>query len=253
MRLATFNMLHGRSLEDGRVDPHRFAEAVRALDADVLALQEVDRHQKRSEGADFTAIAAEAMGACDHRFVAALAGTPGATWSAATGDEQPDAAAYGIALLSRYPVRTWRVLRLGGTRGRIPMIFPGRRWPVLIKDEPRVALFTSIDTPLGPLTVATTHLSFVLGFNTRQLWRVVRELSRWDRPAVLMGDLNMGQRHAERTTGMRSLVSAPTFRAPHPHVQLDHVLLAGDLGHGPIAGGAVALPLSDHRALEVTL
>ena len=89
VRLATFNMLHGRSLEDGRVDPERFADAIRALDADVLALQEVDRHQARSEGADFTAIAAEAMGAHEHRFVAALAGTPGATWSAATGEGSP--------------------------------------------------------------------------------------------------------------------------------------------------------------------
>ena len=133
------------------------------------------------------------------------------------------------------------------------MKFPGRRWPVLIRDEPRVALIASIDTPLGPLTVATTHLSFVPGFNTRQLWRVVRELSKWDHPVVLMGDLNMSQRHAERTTGMRSLVTAATFRAPHPHLQLDHVLLAGHLGHGPIAGAAVALPLSDHRALEVTI
>ena len=39
------------------------------------------------------------MGATEHRFVAALAGTPGATWMAATGEEQPDSAAYGIASL----------------------------------------------------------------------------------------------------------------------------------------------------------
>ena len=253
MRLATFNMLHGRSVDDGLVHPGRFAEAVSALDADVLALQEVDRHQKRSEGADFTAIAAEAMGAHEHRFVAALAGTPGATWAAATGEEQPDSAAYGIALLSRYPVLKWHVLRLGGTRGRIPMKFPGRRWPVLIQDEPRVALIALVETPLGPVTVATTHLSFVLGYNTRQLWRLMRELATWQRPVVLMGDLNMGPRHARRATGMRSLVTAHTFRAPAPHLQLDHILLAGELGHGPIAGAAVELPLSDHRALEVVL
>jgi len=45
MRLATFNMLHGKSLTDGLVDLDRFADAVRTLDADVLALQGVDRGQ----------------------------------------------------------------------------------------------------------------------------------------------------------------------------------------------------------------
>ena len=58
MRLATFNLLHGRSLTDGLVDPDRLAAAVTALDADVLALQEVDRDQSRSGNLDLTAIAA---------------------------------------------------------------------------------------------------------------------------------------------------------------------------------------------------
>ena len=92
MRLATFNILHGRSLEDGEVKIERFAAAVRDLDADVLALQEVDRDQPRSHGADLTLVAAEAMGAIAHRFVATLHGEPG-IWVAATGDRQPVGAA----------------------------------------------------------------------------------------------------------------------------------------------------------------
>src|SRR5579875_4183034 len=112
MRMATFNILHGSTAHDAQVDPDRLAECVRQLDADVLALQEVDYDQPRSAMADLTAVAAEAMGAVSHRFVAAIAGTPGATWMAATGDEQPGTAAYGIALLARYPARNWQVLRL---------------------------------------------------------------------------------------------------------------------------------------------
>src|SRR3954469_20928220 len=77
VRIATFNILHGRSLEDGRVDVDRLADAVKSLDADVLGLQEVDRDQPRSMGADLTAVAAEAMGAPEHQFVSALSGTPG--------------------------------------------------------------------------------------------------------------------------------------------------------------------------------
>ena len=121
MRLATFNILHGRSQADDRVDLDRFSEAISSLDADVLALQEVDRYQARSSDADLTALAAEAMGAPEHRFVAALSGVPGATWMAAVGDEQPDSAAYGIALLSRFPVRAWHTVRLAPVPVRFPM------------------------------------------------------------------------------------------------------------------------------------
>ena len=63
MRMATFNILHGRSIDDGKVDVDRLADCVRRLDADVLALHEVDCDQPRSAMADLTAVAAEAMGA----------------------------------------------------------------------------------------------------------------------------------------------------------------------------------------------
>ena len=50
-------------MSDDKVDVDRLAAAVASLDADVLALQEVDRDQPRSHLADLTAVAAEAMGA----------------------------------------------------------------------------------------------------------------------------------------------------------------------------------------------
>src|SRR3954454_18997935 len=161
MRVATFNILHGRSLSDDRVDVERFAEAVKSLDPDVLALQEVDRNQSRSGHADLTAVAAEAMGAVDSLFVAALAGTPGATWVAATGEEQPDSAAYGIALLSRHPVTSWQIVRLGSPPGKVPMWFRGSRRPELVGDEPRVAVVATVSAPERTLTVVNTHLSIV--------------------------------------------------------------------------------------------
>ena len=42
MRFATFNILHGRSLADDVVSVDRLPSVVARLDADVLALQEVD-------------------------------------------------------------------------------------------------------------------------------------------------------------------------------------------------------------------
>ncbi|WP_188944935.1 endonuclease/exonuclease/phosphatase family protein [Nakamurella endophytica] len=250
MRLATFNILHGRSPADDRVDLHRLAEAVRELDADVLALQEVDRDQPRSHLADLTAVAAEAMGAVAHRFVAAISGTPGATWMAATGREQPGTAAYGIALLSRYPADSWQVVRLPRIPVTVPVYLRTPRKVILVKEEPRSVVVGRLRTPFGPVVVANTHLSFVPGWGRLQLSRLRRDLAAFTEPVVLMGDLNMPAPRPAAITGWTSLGAAPTFPVESPDRQLDHILLRGSLG--AVTGvRAPALALSDHRALVV--
>jgi endonuclease/exonuclease/phosphatase family metal-dependent hydrolase len=251
MRVATFNILHGRDPALDVVDVATLGSAIAGLDADVLALQEVDRNQSRSHGADLTAVAAEAMGAVDHRFVAAMTGSPGAAWVAATGEEQPDAATYGIALLSRRPVRAWQVVKLPVLQAPTPMWFRGRRLPTLVRDEPRVAVAASVETGAGVLTAVCTHLSFVPWWNGRQLHSLVRSLDQADRPLVLMGDLNMSPRRAASVTGMTPAAAHRTFPAGAPREQLDHILLDGPL----TATGTAApqLPLSDHRALVAEL
>jgi endonuclease/exonuclease/phosphatase family metal-dependent hydrolase len=251
MRVATFNILHGRSVHDGVVHPDRLVEAVRQLDADVLALQEVDLDQPRSGMADLTAVAAEAMGAVSHRFVAAIAGTPGATWMAATGREQPGTAAYGIALLSRYPADAWQVLRLPRIPMRFPMYLPGPHRVQVVDEEPRAAMLARVDTPLGPLTVANTHLSFVPGWNRVQLRRLVRDLRGFAGPRVLAGDFNMSPPTPSRWTGLRPLGDAATFPADEPQRQLDHILTDADLRVDRCC--APGLPISDHRALVVDI
>jgi endonuclease/exonuclease/phosphatase family metal-dependent hydrolase len=251
MRLATFNILHGRSVQDGVVDLDRLAKAVHEIDADVLALQEVDCDQPRSQMADLTAVAAEAMGAVSHRFVAALAGTPGATWVAATGEEQPGAASYGIALLSRYPARTWQSVRLPRIPVRFPMYLPGPEKVMIVREEPRAAVVAQLDTPAGPLTVANTHLSFVPGWNRVQLRRLRRDLAGLPGPRVLMGDLNMAPPGPEQITRMRPLATAPTFPVDRPGRQLDHILVDRDFPMR-VRGWSTPLPdMSDHRPLIV--
>jgi endonuclease/exonuclease/phosphatase family metal-dependent hydrolase len=247
VRIATFNILSGRSPVDDRVDEQRYRSAIRTLDADLLGLQEVDRNQPRSQHADLTAIAAEEMGAEDHLFVAALAGTPDATWSAATGEEQPDSAAYGIAFLSRYPVHGWRVVRLPRAPVPVPHRFHGRTLPTWVRDEPRVAVVAEVDAPSGPLDVVTTHLSFLRPWNGRQLRRLLTALVPPRRPLVLMGDLNLGPAAARRLTGMTPLVVGASFPVGSPSEQIDHIL--GDGVPAPRWSGPVELPMSDHLAL----
>lgn len=250
MRIATFNILHGRTVDDGVVDPDRLRACVRDLDPDVLALQEVDLEQDRSGRTDLTAVAAEAMGAVSHRFVAAIAGTPGATWIAANGEEQPGTAAYGIALLSRYPATSWQVVRLPTIPVRFPMYLPGPNRVIVVDEEPRAAVIAQLDTPFGSMSVANTHLSFVPGWNRHQLRHLIRDLRGLPGPRLLLGDLNLTPRAAARGSRMRALARAATFPADDPDRQLDHILT----DHPSLRGrGGTAPPaaLSDHRPLVV--
>ena len=255
VRLATFNLLHGRSLSDGTVHPDRIAAAVAELDADVLGLQEVDRAQPRSGLHDLTAIAAEAMGAPVHRFAAAVVGTPGETWQPWRSDDDNHHPLYGIALVSRYPVQRWQITSLPGAPMRSPIYDPdnGLR---LLRDEPRVLLAAVLESPHGPLTVATTHLSFVPGWNLRQLRHAVRALRRLPAPRVLLGDLNMPVRPVRAVSGWRPLGRAATFPSPAPRAQLDHIL--ADPRGGERLGRVVQVctprpQVSDHLPLVVHL
>ena len=217
MRLASFNVLHGRSLTDGHVSTPRLVAACASLGADVLALQEIDRNQARSGGVDQTAAVAEGTGAVDWRFEPALIGEPGATWRAATDSDDPAGAdaGYGVGLVSRLPVGAWHVVRLAAAKVRAPVAVPGGRGRfILLPDEPRVAL-------------AAVGL-----------------------PCVLLGDLNVPGALPARASGWRPLARVKTFPGASPSMQLDHAL-----GHGPLppvgAAAAPELPLSDHRALVV--
>jgi endonuclease/exonuclease/phosphatase family metal-dependent hydrolase len=258
VRLATFNLLHGRSLQDGLVDEVRLAAAVTALDADILALQEVDRDQSRSGHLDQTAVAARALNAPAHRFAAAVVGTPGERFRPLTHDDDGHGEpCYGVGLVSRYPVRSWQVIRLTPAPTRSPVYVPGPGGGLfLLRDEPRVVLAAVLETPLGPLTAAATHLSFVPGWNARQLWQTVRALRALPAPRLLLGDLNLPAGLAALVSRWRPLGRRPTYPAAQPRVQLDHVLADPRGGQRLPAVSAVASPLStisDHRPLVIDL
>nr|WP_296071424.1 endonuclease/exonuclease/phosphatase family protein [uncultured Actinoplanes sp.] len=255
MRLATFNLLHGRSLSDGTVHAGRVAAAVADLDADVLGLQEVDKAQPRSGLLDLTAIAAEALDAPVHRFAAAVVGTPGETWQPWRSDDDNLHPLYGIALVSRFPVVHWQITALPAAPVRSPVYTPDDGL-MLLKDEPRVLLAAVLDTPGGQMTVATTHLSFVPGWNVRQLRHAVRALRNLPAPRVLLGDLNMPAGPVRAFSGWKPLGRAATFPSPSPKAQLDHVL-ADPRGMRALGRVVQVLaphpPVSDHRPLIVQL
>lgn len=258
LRVATANAASGRDHTGGAgaVSWERWASAAAALDVDVLAVQEVDHLLPRSGRVDQTSVlAAHLAGAApawESRFAAAVHGTPGSrhTFRAAvaTRTEEPS---YGVALLSRHPVRRWAELRLGPSRARLPVVVPaGGPRVVWVPDEPRVALAAVVAAPGGDVTVVTTHLSFSPWRARRQLREVVRWCGGLPGPRVLLGDLNLPSRLVG-VPGWTPALRAPTFPSSGPRVQLDHVLL----GPGLHVRGATTrvVAASDHLALRAEL
>lgn len=258
LNIASFNILHGRSLVDGQVDNRRLAEACASLDADVLCLQEVDRGQSRSHGADQTAEVASAMAAAHWRFEPAIVGEPGAKWRAAGDSDSSDSdePGYGVAMVSRLKVREWHTIRLAAARVRAPVAVPGGKGRfILLPDEPRVVLAAEIETPIGELVVATTHLSFVPVWNLVQLRRATKQLDgiAAGRPCMLMGDINLPRSLTPVGRGWKRLGGRiATYPGGRPRMQIDQALGRGSL---PAVRSAVVkeLPLSDHRALVLNL
>ncbi|MEU8137887.1 endonuclease/exonuclease/phosphatase family protein [Streptodolium elevatio] len=282
LRVATFNLLHGMALDDGTAGPERLAEALAELDADIVALQEVDRHQERSGGADQAAVAAGAMGTDQWRFLAAVHGVPAPVsgWLPSPGTPErhvygpaqngEGGPAYGIALLSRLPVLRWRARRFPAAPLSLPLRVQGRPGLTRVPDEPRSVLAAVVQGPNGPLTVLAAHLSFVPGWNVSQLARIGRSSADLPQPQLLLGDFNLPGRIPQAVVGRRergaqngqarrhrvrwrSLARVPTYPSYRPRVQFDHVF-----GHGlgPDAvrrTETVRLGVSDHCALVVEL
>ena len=217
MRIATFNIQHGRG-PDGEVDLERLAAATALLDADVLALQEVDVDVERSHRANLAAISAGDMA---FAFAPAMAIRDG--W-------------YGNALAVRGAIDDAEVVQLPGEEG----------------DEPRVAIVGVVRLDGGEeLTVAATHLSIRTYIARLQLEAVLSELVDRRPPHVLVGDLNLPPRIVEPAVAAAGLAiadtTAATFPAHRPRIRIDHVAVSRDISIE--RAEIVHTPVSDHRAL----
>jgi endonuclease/exonuclease/phosphatase family metal-dependent hydrolase len=255
------------------------ADLVRAIEElmesgpiDVIALQEVDRSQERTAGVDQARLVAETIGAKYWRFVPSVRGTPGiasegAAWVPATdADDLPldecepetpseSGPRYGIALISRYPVRGWRVTRYPPAPVSMPLLAPtdGRPKAIRVPDEPRAAVAGIVELPYADVTVATAHLSFVPGVNTTQLNGLRAFVAGMPRPMILMGDFNTPGGIPGLVTGWDQVARVPTYPVMKPRVQFDHIMADGwtaeALEQARASAEAVALPVSDHCAL----
>ncbi|MEO7361736.1 MAG: endonuclease/exonuclease/phosphatase family protein, partial [Gemmatimonadaceae bacterium] len=131
-RVLVYNIHAGKTVH-GVESIAQIAAVVRASNADIVMLQEVDKGTKRSGNVDQTA------------ELARLTGFHGAFGSAL----DYDGGKYGVAILSRWPI-------LSDTLYHLPVEPPQTRSGGSM--EPRGALRAMIKSPRGTLAVINTHL-----------------------------------------------------------------------------------------------
>lgn len=255
LRFGTFNLLHGLSVPTGTVRDADLSDAIRSLDTDVLAVQEVDRGQERSHKTDQAAVAAAAMSAQWWRFAPMVNGVPGSFWTPADPLSDPPGPAFGIALISRLPVLSWhaRLFPAAPIRVPLPRVPPGGPALQRVPDHPRAALGAVLIGPDGPFTVVATHLSIVPGWNVSQLRSIASWLMTMPAPRLVLGDLNLPGSLPSLISRHTQLARAATFPAWRPRLQLDHILADG-LGMTAVREVTVRrMPISDHAALTADL
>ena len=229
IRVVTYNIKHGRGM-DGTIDLERTATTLELLDADIIALQEVDDQASRSGSVDQATWLAERLGM--HAAYGAFMDFQGGR--------------YGLAILSRREIQSHEAWRLPNG------------------NEPRVALAARILTDSGEaITAIVVHFDWVKddGYRFEQARETIRRIEALQSPWIVFGDFNdvPGSRtmNAFKQIGRDAVkpeVSAATFPADQPTIEIDYIITGPPSAWMPAS--AMVIPesiASDHRPVMTEL
>jgi endonuclease/exonuclease/phosphatase family metal-dependent hydrolase len=224
LRLVTYNIKHGElsSLE-------AVASVIKAQAPDLVALQEVDVLTVRSNKVDQAARLGQLTG-LSHAFIPSLT--------------HYDSGQYGLALLSRYPIRS------------------AQRIPLRSAAEQRVlALFEVELAPSRIIPVAVTHLGITSATERLQQAEDIKAALAGKPWALLSGDLNANPSESSISSLLQQFTDAwarggsgsgYTIPANFPTRRIDYVLL-GSAWTSPLTASVVnASSQSDHRPVTAT-
>lgn len=224
LTLATYN-IHSCIGVDGRFDPDRIVRVLKQLDADIVALQEVEHHQH--DNLDLLDYIAAGTG------MNAIAG-PTLVRNAVN---------YGNAVLTRIPV---------GKSAKIDLSMAGR--------EPRGALDIVFDYRGKALRVVATHLGLRPWERREQARQLIRVLSSGSSDwSVLMGDLNewflWGRTLRALRKRFRRTPDRATYPARWPMFALDHIWVSPTVPRIRLEVHVTGLSrvASDHLPLKATI
>jgi endonuclease/exonuclease/phosphatase family metal-dependent hydrolase len=232
----------------GHGDLGRIAQVIRSIDPDVVALQEVDvKWSERSAFVD----QADSLSKFLHMNVrfAPIYDLPSETSTAVPGI---GSRRFGVAMLSRYPVVSWKnheITRLSTQeQNPVPAKAPG-------------FLETILDVNGTQMRVFSTHLDYRADPSVRekQVADMMEIIGQSTMPTILAGDLNATPAAAELTPLMskfRDAASTPdggekTYPAINPARRIDYVLVSKELTVKEVR--IAASDASDHRPVMLTM
>jgi len=237
LTIASFNVHWGLGTRRAGFPAFDVVAACASFEADVIVLQEtwapdggVAQHDQVADALGMRCVAVPmARSVIGRRPV--VVGRAGAEGNPGDGD-------WCLALLSRKPIRSTRTIDL----------------PQLLFDpSSRALLHAEIDVDGTNLTVVATHFSHLEYGSPLQARALRRGLPPVDRPAVLVGDMNMWgwTVKAMAPRGWRRAVRGKTWPSTHPGHQIDHLLVTPSVA---VVGGEV-LPDqgSDHLPIRARL
>ncbi|MGN0931609.1 endonuclease/exonuclease/phosphatase family protein [Falsigemmobacter intermedius] len=228
LRVASYNV-HKCIGTDGRFDPDRIREVIREIDADIIALQEVDRRFGTRDG---------------------LLNLP--ELEARTG---------------LVPVPVSGIRNADGWHGNLLLVRSGLVQNVeqiaLPGLEPRGAIVTDLQfDDHGPLRVIAAHFGLLRQSRARQVARLSSYLqASADMPALLMGDLNEWRSdHGSVLHGLHAQISTlppavASFPASRPRLPLDRIIPFGPGVLSPVSAhdSDLAKVASDHLPIKAWL
>ncbi|ODT78266.1 MAG: hypothetical protein ABS69_08060 [Nitrosomonadales bacterium SCN 54-20] len=243
LHIATYNIHKGFSHFNRRVMVHQLRDSLRALNADIIFLQEVVGEHK-GHGARFENWPESPQ----YEFLADSIWTDFAYGKNAVYDEGH----HGNAILSRYPIVRWDNVDVSAHRF-----------------ESRGLLHCEIGVPQWQenLHCICVHLGLFKRGRSRQLQlleRHIEELVPKDAPLVIAGDFNDWREMASRILAQRLALaevfeltegrSARTFPATLPLFRLDRIYVRGfHIERAQVHQGHPWSKISDHAVLSAQM
>ena len=269
MKITSWNIQHGEVYAAG-TEVDRMAEiarTVKAFNCDVLALQEVDQLNERSNLEEQTKLFAEIMGAKYWAFAPSVwrKDEEWLDWPQSGSSGFPPRITeeitckhpgYGISIISKSPVIKWDRKELSKALFGwwLPFTSDGVTKKYWVKDHARNALAAYLE---DGTVIINTHLSWEPIFRNIQLGQVKRWANQIAKDkslqVLIVGDLNIPNDWQESVNSLRwrSLVKQLTFPVWKPNQQIDHFLARP--GTKAKLEPMVASKISDHLPISITL